>query len=161
MHEDKTTIFLYTDGAASGKTDRVDYLGGATFSTHEYGNGPGVSLGNYINVNNTGIVSGNFDDYILTDPTYMHEYGHYIDSQRYGLTYLFEIGVPSLKSAARHGTYQAPDGYHNAEHRSFRTEKRANNNAKDYFSKHFGIDWNSDEFWSPEGIRIISNAYPL
>ena len=29
----------------------------------------------------------------------MHEYGHYIDSQRMGLTYLINVGLPSFFSA--------------------------------------------------------------
>ena len=38
----------------------------------------------------------------------MHEYGHYIDSQHLGLSYLTQIGIPSARSAKNskhnHGT---------------------------------------------------------
>ncbi|MFV0291026.1 MAG: hypothetical protein ACK5IJ_09085, partial [Mangrovibacterium sp.] len=60
----------------------------------------------------------------------MHEYGHSFDSRRYGLSYLFAIGIPSVRSAANST---------NNSHRSFWTEKRANRDAANYFGKYYGV----------------------
>jgi RHS repeat-associated protein len=116
-----------------GNVDRVDYLGGATFVTNENStDGPAVSLGNYINANIKGKITGDFDNYVLSNPMYMHEYGHTIDSRAFGLSYLFAIGVPSIFSASKH------DGSHS----KFWTEKRANRRAAKYFGKHYNVNWN-------------------
>mgnify|MGYP000462641707 CR=1 FL=1 len=120
-----------------GNVDRVDYFDGATFATNEYGDGPSVSLGSYIFINNSDRVEGNFRDYVLSNPLYMHEYGHYIDSQHLGLSYLTEIGIPSARSASNskgnHGTNLST-------HRTFWAETRANRLAAQYFSR-YGVDW--------------------
>jgi RHS repeat-associated protein len=116
---------------------RVDYFGGATFATIENTSGGSVSLGNFININNKYSIEGNFDDYVISNPLYMHEYGHYLDSRRNGLGYLTNIGLPSLLSAnrdKRHGT-----NYHH----NYWAEKRANRNAKKYFGKYYGVDWDT------------------
>ena len=71
--------------------DRIDYLGGTTFVTNEdSSNQQGVSIGNYANIDIYGqIGSGSFDSFVTSTPLYMHEYGHTIDSHRYGPLYLF------------------------------------------------------------------------
>jgi len=108
---------------AFGKVDRVDYFGGATFSTRENQDGRrGVSLGNYINVSITGEITGNFEDRVINDPLFMHEYGHTFDSQIFGPLYLPGIGIPSAAGAQW-------------------TEIRANRHAARYFEKHFDVDW--------------------
>lgn len=33
---------------------------------------------------------------------FQHEYGHYLQSQTFGLAYLFMVGVPSIISASQH-----------------------------------------------------------
>lgn len=125
---------------ATGKVDRVDFFGGATFATNENnssisGNGSGVSLGNFVNINISGEIEGVFDTYLLNNGLYMHEYGHYLDSQTLGLNYLYIIGVPSLFSALE------DDGDHNY----YWTEKRANGFAAQYFGYYFGVNWSSFE----------------
>ncbi len=94
--------------------------------------------GSYIFINNPGEVKGNFKDYVLSDPLYMHEYAHYIDSQNVGPSYLTQIGIPSARSADKskhdHSTNLST-------HRSFWTETRANRLAARYFEK-YGVDWN-------------------
>lgn len=75
-----------------GAVDRVDYLGGATFVTNENsGKSNGVTIGIQININIEDEITGNFDDYVVSHPLYMHEYGHTIDSQIFGFSYLFAI----------------------------------------------------------------------
>ncbi len=59
----------------------------------------------------------------------MHEYGHTFDSQIFGLSYLFAIGLPSITSAMGSG-----------DHRKYWTERRANRHAANYF-KRFDVNW--------------------
>ena len=113
------------------EVDRVDYFGGATFATKENSESRfGVSIGNYINVNIKDKIKGKFDDRVISDPLFMHEYGHTLDSRLFGISYLFAIGIPSLISAAGDGN-----------HSIFWAERRANRHAKRYFKRYYGIDW--------------------
>ena len=120
-----------------GNVDRVDYFGGVTYATKENASREnGVSIGNYININIRDDITGDFDDYVLTHPMYMHEYGHTIDSRAWGPLYLFSIGIPSIISA----------GKHDGEHYRFWTERRANRRAEKYFRRHFNITWNYPDY---------------
>lgn len=115
-----------------GNVSRVDYLGGATFVTDEHTEDRwGVTIGNYINIKIMDGISGNFRDRVISDPLFMHEYGHTIDSWRFGPLYLIAVGLPSLGSVV-----------FGNDHRRFYTEIWANRNAKAYFGKYYGIDWN-------------------
>jgi hypothetical protein len=126
-----------------GGVDRVDYFGGATFATKENaGYNDGISLGNYINVNIINKISGGFTEWVINDPLYMHEYGHTFDSQIYGLSYLFAVGIPSVMSA-NDAVYDPNTG--GSSHDVFWTERRANRHAASYFRKHYNIDWNRYE----------------
>ena len=93
----------------SDEVDRVEYLGGATFSINEESEGSdyGITIGSFIKMNIKDKIECDFTEYVLTHPLFMHEYGHYIDSQRMGLTYLINVGLPSLISA---GTSEEIDG---------------------------------------------------
>jgi hypothetical protein len=95
--------------------------------------GPGISLGNFINIDIPDEITGDFTTWVTTHPIYMHEYGHYRDGKKLGVSYLFAIGVPSIFSAAKQ----------NSNHYKFWTEMRANRNAKGYFGKYYGVDWDS------------------
>ncbi|MDR2836881.1 MAG: hypothetical protein LBV69_11970 [Bacteroidales bacterium] len=135
--------YYFTQGKnVAGMVDRVDYFGGATFATDEYyegRNAGGITVGNYINVNLRGEIDMPFEEYVLSNPLYMHEYGHTFDSRAFGLFYLLAIGVPSLISAAGTGN-----------HNIFWTEIRANRRAKTYFKKNYGVNW----------LRLFPN-YPV
>ena len=52
---------------------------------------------------------------------FQHEYGHYLQSQKYGLLYYPEFGLPSLTSARNHDYYP--------------TEQDANARAYEYFNR--------------------------
>ncbi len=118
---------------AISTVDRVDYLGGATFATNENSSKEqGVSLGNFININIRGQIEGDFTDYVLANPLYMHEYGHYIDSQALGLSYLFVVGTPSFISAWQSSS---------EEHSRRVYEMRANRKAARYFGRYYDVDW--------------------
>ena len=73
----------------------------------------------------------------------MHEYGHYIDSQRMGLTYLINVGIPSIFSAM---SDEKEDGIYKHNYRWY--EMNANKNAERYFNKHYGnrIIWNERDY---------------
>lgn len=70
-----------------------------------------ISLGNFIILSKYGAKS-------VT--TIAHEYGHVVDSHKYGPLYLFIIGIPSILNAWFHFTECYHDWY---------TEKWANKNA--------------------------------
>jgi hypothetical protein len=70
---------------------------------------------------------------------FMHEYGHTIDSRKFGLSYLFAVGIPSIFSANGSNEIKTPPG---PTHRSYWTATRANSLAKQYFGKYYGVDWN-------------------
>jgi hypothetical protein len=111
-----------------GNVSRVDYLGGATWATNENtGYRDGVSIGNFININIDDEITGSFDERVLSDPLFMHEYGHTRDSRLWGTLYLPVIGIPSASGAEW-------------------TEIRANKYAKRYFGHHYDVDWSNAIF---------------
>jgi RHS repeat-associated protein len=67
------------------------------------------------------------------DHLFVHEYGHYIQSQQWGPLYLFSIGVPSLQSAILQTKNPGSPRHHD---RWF--EANANRQAAGYFDKHHG-----------------------
>jgi hypothetical protein len=116
------TVAGYTGAEAAsmfGNVESVDYYRGATVvrGTHEglaWGAGdPAVTLGSYI--------IG--DRNISADPNnflFQHEYGHYLQSQRFGFAYLTKIGFASARSEGNHNLHP--------------TEQDANKRALYYFS---------------------------
>lgn len=124
-----------------GAVDRVDYFGGATFVTRENQDGrKGMSLGNFINISISDEMESDFDARVISDPLFMHEYGHTFDSQFFGISYLFSIGLPSIISATR--ASQVPGEPMGVSTHDFRWyEMSANRHAERYFSKNFGVNW--------------------
>jgi RHS repeat-associated protein len=108
-----------------GKVTDVDFWGGATFSHTNY-EGGSITLGNNILLSNsdpeTNMVAG------PGGYTTMHEYGHYLQSQRSGFSYLFKYGIPS--------------GFKDRDW----TEHDANPGASRYFNKHYGFNWNPNYY---------------
>lgn len=108
----------------------VAYYGGATYIIDFKDPNPigGVTFGNYINID-----TRNERDVVFSDnkfepyrsPLFMHEYGHYLQSQEYGFRYLFVIGLPSLISAIKDKDNS---------HTSFWTEVDASARAAKYFN---------------------------
>ena len=83
-----------------GAVDRVEYLGDATYVINENWEKTrkqGVTLGNYINIDMEGEVSYNesFSEYVTRDNLFMHEFGHIIQSKRWGPLYPISIAFPS------------------------------------------------------------------
>ena len=142
----------------TGNTDRVDYLGGSTFSTIKVNSltlEKGMTIGNNIIAWNSDPITGDFDNYVIQKPLYMHEYGHTIDSRKWGPGYL-AIGIASLFSAKNDKQKSNPPF---SSHHGFWTEKRANKNAKNYFSKYYGVNWNSF-YYSVYGWNRIEDVFP-
>ncbi|GIZ15993.1 hypothetical protein RCZ15_13810 [Capnocytophaga catalasegens] len=73
------------NGGEMSSKEVYDLIGGKVFSEHLRD----------LNVYNNAMCFTGFKN-----PLYMHEYEHYIDSQAFGLSYLFAVGIPSLISAA-------------------------------------------------------------
>jgi RHS repeat-associated protein len=89
--------FLYNQSVNTftSRVDDVQYFHGATFVVGATRGGNAVSLGSYISISPV-----NEDDQanirIGQDGyTTMHEYGHYLQSQKSGPLYLFKYGIPS------------------------------------------------------------------
>ncbi len=76
---------------AIGFVNEVNYFHGSTVINTKFGKG-GITFGSYI------MGQGMLPDF--RDHTFVHEYGHYLQSQKWGLFYLPAIGIPSLQSAA-------------------------------------------------------------
>ena len=81
---------------------------------------------------------------------FMHEYGHYLQSQEYGPAYLFNVGIPSLINTKKYENTKVTvfeknlNGY--AEVGKVKTmwfERRANKKAAKYFRDDYGDKWNS------------------
>ncbi|MDH5380605.1 MAG: hypothetical protein OEW75_07130, partial [Cyclobacteriaceae bacterium] len=127
-----------------GNVDRVDYFGGATFLTSEnLSYSMGVSIGNYINVWTHDQITGDFKQRVITDPLYMHEYGHIYDSQLFGVFYLPGIGIPSVSGAEW-------------------TEFRANRWVALYFEdadKGYGVNWSNYETGSWDLTGVFFNRF--
>ena len=125
----------------AGGVDRVDYLGGATFATGENRDSRwGVTISNYINISITDEIGDDFEGRVISDPLFMHEYGHTFDSQIFGLSYLFAIGLPSLMSA-NNATQVRGEPYGVTTHDFKWYEMRANRHAANYFGKLYGVNW--------------------
>lgn len=83
------------------------------------------------------------------NPTFQHEYGHYIQSQNMGPAYLFAVGIPSLASAAESSIKK--DG----SHKYSNVERDANYLGFEYFSRYSEGFYQDtfDEFNNPEQSR--------
>lgn len=96
------------------------------------GRGDGITIGNYININdklsyeNANVFAGGaFNP--ANDELYVHEYGHYIQSQNNGPLYLPVFGIPSLIDCA----------VNKLNHRKTWTEKDATTRGMAYFGEEY------------------------
>ena len=75
-------------GFTNGGIQSISYLYGATAVTYNVGGWGAITLGSFING----------DNQLRADPCnhlFQHEYGHYIQSQNFGIFYLSRYGIPS------------------------------------------------------------------
>ncbi len=116
--------------------DEVRFFDGATYIIDKTNKNDGITIGSFININTNRSTpvdtNGQFAPF--NDSLFAHEYGHYIQSQRSGLGYLFSHGLPSLLSAFRNKNKKAcHNGGSYKAHNVFWTEIDANEKAADYF----------------------------
>lgn len=77
------------------------------------------------------------------DHLYMHEYGHYLQSQDYGWGYLFSVGIKSLFSAMN----SKPISPFLTSHKVKWYEINANVRASEYFKRFYGLEeWDTLSF---------------
>lgn len=102
----------------------------------------GFTIGNYVNMSIHGEITMPFRDWCLYgDQMYLHEYGHTIQSQIWGISYLLVVGLPSLISASKSKQIDG-DPYGAYTHDYFYTETWANRLASWYFGGNYGYTWN-------------------
>ena len=124
----------YPDGRNwAGKVDAVHHYRGATYVIDEYrGKQNGITIGRFINMNDRDAKpineNGDFDP--TQDGMYMHEYGHYLQSQLFGPLYLFSHGITSFVDAMKSEHIK---GTNYKTHDFYWTEIDANKRAKKYF----------------------------
>jgi hypothetical protein len=106
-----------------GTVKSVKYYDGATVLRTK-GHWGAITIGSYI-------IGDNSIRAKINNPLFMHEYGHYLQSQSSGWFYLPRYGIPSFWNAATHGPNQ---------HRKFSVEKDANLRAYSYFRTKRGFE---------------------
>ena len=105
-----------------GGIEKVDYLHGATVSKHHNDKWGGFTFGSYILGDNS--IEARDDNDL-----FQHEFGHYLQSQEFGLLWLFGFAVESGISAIANDYYR---------HNAFYTEQDANARSLKYFVKYYG-----------------------
>ncbi len=150
--------YMYTQYRfATHYIDHVGYYDGATYVYHkanDRGFG-GVTLGNLINIDTREDWPTDKNGKFNPEGNYlfMHEYGHYIQSQEYGWGYLFSVGIPSLISSIKDNGIVAEIQealpincrVKVSKHRTEWYELSANNKASSYF-KNKGVTWNDKNY---------------
>lgn len=111
-----------------GKVTRVERFRGAVYVIEEGRNDgrlSGMTLGPVVNMWLSGRVGDDFDHEVLHGKSGIlrHEWGHTVDSRRWGPLYLLVVGLPSLVSVAL-------DGKWSHQHAHTYTERWADRNAE-------------------------------
>ncbi|MBN2610729.1 MAG: RHS repeat-associated core domain-containing protein [Bacteroidales bacterium] len=89
---------------------------------------------------------------VFSDHLFVHEYGHYIQSKRWGIFYLPLIAIPSLES----------EFFASGEKHRYRWfEAQASRHAVNYFDKHFGTELENYVANSPNFFDRESFINPL
>ena len=90
----------------------------------------------------------------IDDQTFMHEYGHTLQSRQWGLGYIFPAvtsGIDSWINGVSRWSENADFASHDI--RWYETE--ANRKAARYFNKHYGVNW--DDNRNPRSKRLARN----
>jgi RHS repeat-associated protein len=115
---------VMTFGNVAYQVQNVTYDYGMT--AVDWGGKSAVTIGNY-----SAGPRGYTADW--RDHLFVHEYGHYIQSQQYGPVYLLTVGIPSIQSAI----LQTDDPY-TPRHDDRWFEADASYKGAAYFDKHYG-----------------------
>ena len=127
-----------------GLVNEINYFGGATVVNTTIGNG-GMTLGSYIYGKN---MKPDFRDH-----TFVHEYGHYLQGQKWGLFYIPLIAIPSIESAILDNNGGFIDI---GEHRNRWFEAGASRYGGRYFDKYYGSGLDSYVKGSPDYFDLNS-----
>ena len=118
--------FLASTFNAFGKVNEVSYGYGMMALDMGLEDGTAVTLG-YLTAGPDGYKAD------WRDHTFVHEYGHYIQSQQHGPLFLMTVGVPSLQSAILQ-----TDNPDSPRHRNRWFEADASYKGAEYFDKYYG-----------------------
>jgi RHS repeat-associated protein len=135
------TLVGFTFAHASNSiwnVNSVEYYGGATALNVGYKEWGGITVGSYI-------MGGTDLSANPNNSLFQHEYGHYLQSQTFGLGYLLAFAIPSLVSSVVNDYWG---------HNAFYTEQNANKRAKRYWEK--TVD-NYDK-WDSHYNRIVESG---
>jgi RHS repeat-associated protein len=139
------------------QVDKVRYFDGATYTIHANSSKyDGITLGSYINMNinrsyDKSIYEPNGNFTVINDVMFMHEYGHYLQSQQMGWGYLIKVGIPSLMSALLSIDIGYKLDSQNkrvtlSTHDIFGAEMDANRRAAHYFYNNYKVAWTGDDY---------------
>ena len=138
------SLLLNHPNPKTGEIRNVEYLYGAAVISHTKDGWGAVTLGSFIN--------GDKDlEASPYNSLFQHEYGHYIQSQKYGIFYLSRYGIPSglncidwLRGDKKHYDHPA--------------EQDANIRALEYFNKHIDgyTDWDFEQNPIHSGLVLYS-----
>lgn len=125
-----------------GKVKEVKTLSGVTFCFYFQDSRlrQGVSIGLFIYIR-----TKQKEITFSSDPLLLHEYGHYLQSRKWGILYLFVIGIPSLLSSIS----AKPMSNGLSTHDLKWYEMQANRMAAEFLQHHFKVDW--VQFEPPHG----------
>ena len=88
------------------------------------------------------------------DRLFVHEYGHYVQSQQHGPLYLFSVAIPSLQSAILQ-----TKNYNSPRHKNRWFEADASYKGSAYFDKYYGSGTEGYVAGSPDYFDRYSFAY--
>lgn len=123
-----------------GKEAQVAGLGGVTYVVSRSAELKGVSLGCFVNIWERRQLSGNFAAWVTDRDRYgiyMHEYGHTVQSCLWGVLYLPVVGLISLLNVLYDRWFRRNT------HEHIVVERKANRHGARYFSRRYGVDWDS------------------
>lgn len=147
-YQSPQTIF----GLLYGLTNNT--IGNVSQVRHLYGSTVITQSSNWLMKDYNAITLGNFitgGDKLHADPSnplFQHEYGHYIQSQRYGYAYMTGIGLHSLLDVVRN----------RENHKYNEIERDANYRAYKYFQEN--IQGFNKEKWDYDKHPLLPKMYP-
>jgi len=134
------TAHSYNTFGIKEGVESVDYKFGATVVRTRDGGWGGVTQGSFIVGDNSIRADAN-------NPLFQHEYGHYLQSQKFGWFYYNKIGIPSILSMGKHNLHPA--------------EQDANVRAYNYFTNRYKDDSSYDFKWDYRINPIIDPNYQI
>lgn len=137
-----TFAWNYKNLGVGGKFRGISYRDG-TAVVATGGNWTAMTMGNFI-------IGGKGLENDISNKTYQHEYGHYIQSQSLGPYYVMLIAIPSIMSKV----------IYKGDHHFSPTEQDANIRAYNYFSTYYPGEFIWD-FESNPILGMETGVYPV